>query len=460
MGTVLLLSTVLTGCGGNGGSGDSSASADQPAANTAETTAAPAEPAGDTAAADAANATDSASDGEKVHLKWAAWDISLITYWNDLANKYMELNPNVEIELVDFGSNDYSNVLATELSGSGTDFDVVSLKDVPSYATLVGKGVLEPLDSYITADSLDLGQYAGVTDQVTVDNSLYELPFRSDIWLVFYNKDVFDAKGIDYPTNDMTIEEYDALARAVSDDTFGEEVYGSHYHTWSSTIQLFGILDGKHSILDKNYDFMIPYYEMVLAEEDDGICQKYTDLKTESLHYSAAFSEGNVAMINMGSWFVTTLINNLASGEYDASLCGNWGIAAYPHPDGVASGTTLGAITGLAITSESQKKDAAWDFIKWVSGEEGAAVLASSGNFPAISNDEVTAAIASMDGFPQDEQSREALKTTAVYLEAPYGDDLAEISPILGTYHEMIMQRECTPAEGVAKMNEEAGKIE
>lgn len=458
MGTVLLLSTVLTGCGGNAGSGDSSTATDQPAANTAESTPA-VEPAVDTTVTDTGNAADNASDGEKVHLKWAAWDVSLITYWNDLANRYMELNPNVEIEIVDFGSNDYSNVLATELSGSGTDFDVVSLKDVPSYATLVGKGVLEPLDSYITEDSVDLAQYAGVTDQVTVNNSLYELPFRSDIWLVFYNKDVFDAKNLDYPTNDMTIEEYDALARAVSDDTFGSEVYGCHYHTWSSTIQLFGILDGKHSILDKNYDFMIPYYEMVLAEEDDGICQKYTDLKTESLHYSAAFSEGNVAMINMGSWFVTTLINNLASGEYDASLCGNWGIAAYPHPDGVPAGSTLGAITGLAITSESQKKDAAWDFIKWVSGEEGAAVLAGSGNFPAISNDEVTAAIASMEGFPQDEASREALKTTAVYLEAPYGDDLAEISPILGTYHEMIMQRECTPAEGVARMNEEAGKI-
>lgn len=459
MGTVLLLSTVLTGCGGNAGSGDSSTAADQSAANTAESTPA-AEPAVDTTVTDTGNAADNASDGEKVHLKWAAWDVSLITYWNDLANKYMELNPNVEIEIVDFGSNDYSNVLATELSGSGTDFDVVSLKDVPSYATLVGKGVLEPLDSYIAEDSVDLAKYAGVTDQVTVDNSLYELPFRSDIWLVFYNKDLFDAKNLDYPTNDMTVEEYDQLARAVSDDTFGSEIYGCHYHTWSSTIQLFGILDGKHSILDKNYDFMIPYYEMVLAEEDDGICQKYTDLKTESLHYSAAFSEGNVAMINMGSWFVTTLINNLASGEYDASLCGNWGIAAYPHPDGVPAGSTLGAITGLAITSESQKKDAAWDFIKWVSGEEGAAVLANSGNFPAISNDEVTAAIASMEGFPQDEASREALKTTAVYLEAPYGDDLAEISPILGTYHEMIMQRECTPAEGVARMNEEAGKIE
>ena len=36
----------------------------------------------------------------------------------------------------------------------------------------------------------------------------------------------------------------------------------------------------------------------------------------------------------MGSWFISTLISNLDSGEYDSSLCGNWGIASYPHPDG------------------------------------------------------------------------------------------------------------------------------
>ena len=258
----------------------------------------------------------------------------------------------------------------------------------------------------------------------------------------------------------MTVEEYDKLARSLADDTFGSEIYGCHYHTWSSTIQLFGILDGKHSVLDKNYDFMIPYYNMVLAEEDDGICMKYSDLKTEGLHYSAAFSNGNVAMINMGSWFVTTLINNLASGEYDSSLCGNWGIASYPHPDGVAQGTTLGAITGLGMVSESKNKDAAWDFIQWVSGEEGAAILAASGNFPAISNDDVVASIASMDGFPQDQASKDALKTTAVYLEAPYGKDLAAVNPILGTYHEMIMQRECSVEDGIKMMNEEAAKIE
>ena len=439
MASSLVVSMGLTGCGSSEGATEENANAEIAAEETTD-----------------AGSTDS---GEKVHLKWAAWDISLITYWNDLANKYMEENPNVEIEIVDFGSQDYSNVLATELSGDGTDFDIVSIKDVPSYATLVEKGVLDPLDSYIAEDGVDLAQYNGVTDQVTVDGSLYELPFRSDTWVVFYNKDLFDAAGVDYPTNDMTIEEYDALARKMTKTDFGEEVYGAHYHTWSSTIQLFGILDGEHSVLDKNYDFMIPYYNMVLAEEDDGVCQKYADLKTEGLHYAAAFSEGNIAMINMGSWFVTTLINNLASGEYDSSLCGNWGMVKYPHPDGVAAGTTLGAITGLAMVSESEKKDAAWDFIKWVSGVEGAEVLASSGNFPAILNEETIAEIASMDGFPQDENSKQALETTKVYLEAPYGEELSEISPILGTYHEMIMQRECTPEEGVAMMNEEASKI-
>ena len=52
------------------------------------------------------------------------------------------------------------------------------------------------------------------------------LPFRSDIWVLYYNKDIFDNAGVDYPTNDMTWEAYDQLARTVADNTPGEEIYG------------------------------------------------------------------------------------------------------------------------------------------------------------------------------------------------------------------------------------------
>lgn len=403
--------------------------------------------------------TETTEEAEPVTLKWAIWDESTTQYWGDLKAAYEAANPNVTIEMVDLGSTDYMTVLATELSGEGSDFDVVTIKDVPGYATLVQKNALLSLDDYIAADGVDLSKYSGATDQVTVDGSLYELPFRNDFWVLFYNKDLFDAAGVAYPTNDMTWDEYDALARQMTDTTFGSQVYGSHYHTWRSTVQLMAVLDGQHTILDGNYDFMKPYYEMVLNQEADGVCRTYADLKTEGLHYSAAFSAGDTAMMNMGSWFIATLITNLKSGEYDSSLCGNWGIVKYPHAEGVEAGSTLGTITGLAVTSQTDTPDAAWDFVKWVSGEEGAAVMASSGNFPAIMTDEVKNAIASMEGFPTDDASKEALNVSNLYLEVPYGDHVSEINSVLDSYHGSIMSGEMTIDEGIAAMNDEVTKI-
>ena len=245
--TAAMMTTMLAGCGSSDNGSTAASTGEAPAAATTE----------------AAAASTEAAPAEEVTLKWAIWDQETTQYWGDIKDAYEASHPGVTIEMVDLGSTDYMTVLATELSGSGSDFDVVTVKDVPGYATLVQKGSILSLDDYISKDGVDLSKYAGVTDQVTVDGSLYELPFRNDFWVLFYNKDLFDAKGVAYPTNDMTFDEYDALAREMTDTTFGSQVYGAHYHTWRSAVQLFGVLDGKHTILDGNYDFFKPYYEMV-----------------------------------------------------------------------------------------------------------------------------------------------------------------------------------------------------
>lgn len=412
--------------------------------------------------ADTATTTDTPAaepTADEVTLKWAIWDKESTSYWQALVDAYKEVAPNVTIEMVDLGSTDYMTVLATELSGEGSDFDVVTIKDVPGYATLVQKNAILSLDDYIAKDGVDLSKYAGATDQVTVNGSLYELPFRNDFWVVYYNKDLFDAKGVAYPTNDMTFEEYDALARQVTDTTFGAQVYGTHYHTWRSAVQLFAVLDGEHSILDGEYSFMKPYYELVLGQEADGVCRKYTDLKAEGLHYSAAFSGGDVAMMNQGSWFIATLLSNIANGEYDAELCGNWGMVKYPHAEGVEPGSTLGTITGLSVTSATDTPDEAWNFVKWVSGEEGAEVMAATGNFPAIMTDEVTDIITSLDGFPTDEASKEALTVSNLYLEVPYAENVSEINSALDSYHGSIMSGEMSIDDGIAAMNDAVQKV-
>lgn len=437
----------LSACGGGSGTETTVATeAETTKAAEADTTAAP-----DTAA------DTTAAAGEQTTLKWSVWDINLTTYYEPLIKEFEAKNPGVKIEMVDLGSTDYQTVLATELTGSGSNFDIVTVKDVPGYATLVNKGVLEPLDSYVAKDSVDLGQYKGITDQIKIDDKLYELPFRNDFWVLFYNKDIFDQAGIAYPTNDMTFEQYDELARSITVDTPGQEVYGAHYHTWRSAVQLFGILDGKHTIIDGTYDFLKPYYELVLAQQEDGVCQDYATLKTSGLHYSGAFAQGNIGMMNMGTWYISTLIDKIKTGEYaDIS---NWGIAKYPHAEGVEPGSTLATITALAIPTTSVNKDLAWEFVKFVTGAEGAEILASTGTIPAIMTDQVAELVSATAGYPTDAESKDALNTSNLYLEMPVHPKSSEMEIVLNEAHDAVMTGGKSVDDGIAEMNEKIGAI-
>lgn len=432
--TAVISTSLLAGCGG----GD-----DNNAATTAPTS-----------PANTANASAVPSN-EPVTLKWALWDWEATAYYQPLIDAYRELHPNVTIEYVDLGSTDYMTMLSTQLSG-GADLDILTIKDIPGYANLVKQNHLEPLKDYIAQAGIDTSAYGGTVEQIQVNDEVYALPFRSDFWVVYYNKDLFDKAGVSYPTNDMTFAQYDELARKLTSGSGASKVYGAHYHTWRSAVQLFGILDGENTVVDGEYDFLKPTYEWILKQQDDGIVMDYATLKTSSTHYSGVFYNNSVAMMNMGSWFIATQIAKVESGESQAT---NWGIVKYPHPEGVEAGTTLGTITSLSVNKKSAKKDAALDFLSFVTGEEGAAVIASTGTIPAITNDEVVNSIASIDGFPTDENSKQALTTAKTYLEMPMHEKSADIEVILNEAHDNIMTKNVTIDKGLADMKTRVQQI-
>jgi multiple sugar transport system substrate-binding protein len=390
-----------------------------------------------------------------VTLKWAMWDRDLTVYYQPLIDAYKVQKPNVTIELIDLGSADYQTVLLTQLSG-GADLDVLTVKDIPGYNNLVKQNRLEPLNSYIRSAGIDTTLYGGTTEQITMNGDVYALPFRSDFWLIFYNKDIFDKAGVPYPSNDMTLDQYDALARRVTSGSGANKIYGAHYHTWRSAVQLFGILDGKNTIVDGKYDFLAPYYERVLKEQDDGIVMSYATLKTSGTHYSGVFFNSQIAMLNMGTWFIATQIARVAAGEATSK---NWGLVKYPHPDGVTAGTTLGTITSIGVNRNSRNKDAALDFMKFVSGPEGASVLAKTGTIPAIMSQDVINSIASMPGFPTDANSKAALSVYKTYLEMPLHEKAGEIETALNEAHDAIMLKNISVADGLKQMNDRVGVI-
>jgi multiple sugar transport system substrate-binding protein len=390
-----------------------------------------------------------------VTIKWAMWDYDLVVYYKPLIDAYQAKFPNVKIEAIDLGSADYSTVLLTQLSG-GSDLDVITVKDIPGYANLVRQNRLEPLNSYIRSANIDTRLYGGTTEQIAVNNEVYALPFRSDFWLVFYNKDLFDAAGVPYPANDMTLDQYDALARRLTRGSGANKTYGAHYHTWRSAVQLFGILDGKNTIVDGTYDFLAPYYNQVLRQQDDGIVQAFATLKTSGTHYSGVFFNSQAAMLNMGTWFIATQIDKVKTGEATSK---NWGLVKYPHPDGVNAGTTLGTITTIGVNRNSRNKEAALDFMKFASGPEGASVLAKTGTIPAIMTADVISAIASIPGFPTDANSREALNVYKTYLEMPLHEKSADIEVVLNEAHDAIMAKNISVADGIRQMNDRVGRV-
>ena len=192
---------------------------------------------------------------------------------------------------------------------------------------------------------------------------------------------------------------------------------------------------------------------MAVRMQNDGTIQKYSELKSGTIHYSSPFMKGNVAMLPMGTWFMSTLIGKTESGENKA----NWGVATIPHPTGVDAGYTVGSVTPIAINEASSKKDAAWDFVKFATGKEGAEAISKIGSMPALSSDSTLKNIAAVKGTP--EGLSEALAVKNISLDRPIAAKVSEVNKMLGEQHDLIMLGEKTVEAGLADMAKQAKEI-
>lgn len=107
------------------------------------------------------------------------------------------------VEPIDVPSADYTTKLSVMLNG-GSDLDVFWVKDANTLYDLQERGQTADLTSYIERDGVNLADYNGLADGFNFDGKQVALPFRTDYYVLFYNKDIFDAAGVDYPSNDMT----------------------------------------------------------------------------------------------------------------------------------------------------------------------------------------------------------------------------------------------------------------
>ena len=255
----------LTACGGGGGTA--------PAENQGGTTQTTAAGSNDNSGSGQTAETAAPASGEKQVLSVTTWDNESSPQFQAVIDAYEEQNPNVEIKIIDASADEYNNSLGISLSAAQPDPDVIWVKDMGSMLQMADKEQLMPIDDFIAKDNFDMSIYKGAAEQLMYNGKAYALPYRNDWYVLYYNKDLFDAAGVEYPSNDMTWEEYYDLAAKVTSGEGSSKVYGTHNHTWQALVTNWAVQDGKHTVVEKDYSFMKSWYEEALALQDAGYIQ-------------------------------------------------------------------------------------------------------------------------------------------------------------------------------------------
>lgn len=335
-------------------------------------------------------ASSGAAKKEEAKTESAEKTVIKVTTWTDeieamkqIETNFETVNPNIDVELVEFPSEEYQDKLVIQLAG-GADIDIIQMKNTADYSDIATKGQLLDLEPMVKADGLDIVPYGPLYEGLKIDNQLFGLPYRKTAWALFYNKTLFDSKGVAYLTEDMTWNQFRELAKQMTSGSGNEKVWGAYLHTWPQTWYGMGLQTGA-TIIDQD---LTPFEEALQFRMDleaEGSIMPFIEAKATNAHYKTEFAKGMTAMNVIGDFH----IQQLRDLEKEGEISFDWDIVPMPHPEGVAANTTWGTANPIGISKASKNQEAAWEFVKYIAGKEGAKVYAELGRLPAYVDDEV-----------------------------------------------------------------------
>ena len=113
--------------------------------------------------------------------------------------------------------------------------DHILTKTVPDIYAGWNGNLPQIMDMELATDILPYAEKLGsdlnrivrrVLASATVDGKLYGMPYAQQFNALYYNKDIFDTFGVEYPQDGMTWQETIELARKVTGERHGVEYKG------------------------------------------------------------------------------------------------------------------------------------------------------------------------------------------------------------------------------------------
>ncbi len=282
---------------------------------------------------------------------------------------FEEANPNIDLEVLispDYGT----QIQAAFASGDYPDVFTVGQFDFPS---LQDSGVLMPAgDNIENPDDIYPGLLAAFSD---AEGNAFCVPKDFSTLALFYNTDLFDAAGVDYPTADWTWEDMYAAAEAITNsDAVPEGVVGfsaaADRNRWLGFLYGNGATiageDGMSTVNSPEAVAALEFYASFVA---NGVGALPSELNGAGWN-GQAFGEGSAAMTIEGNWAIGYLENDFPEL--------NWGVAEIPLSPAGTRGT-LTFTECWAVGANTEHPEEAWALVNFLTGTEGAMTVATSG---------------------------------------------------------------------------------
>ena len=157
----------------------------------------------------------------------------------------------------------------------------------------------------------------GPLESTMMDGKHYGIPFATNCTALYYNKDMFDAAGIDYPDENTTWDEFHEMAKALTKDGvygFGNAATNTDEGTFQCLRWLY-TAGGSYTDIEDGVDAYKLMQEMI----EDGSWTKECVNWTQS-DVNNNFMAGNLAMQQNGPWQIPGIEANAPDLNYGVTV--------------------------------------------------------------------------------------------------------------------------------------------
>ena len=290
--------------------------------------------------------------------------------YRDLVSQFQEVHPHITVEL------------KTPESGAGRTMKAIAesadcFSWVPDFQEPGNLAAILDLGPFLEADPAFADDfYPALLKQFTWQGQLWGLPYSANPEVIRYNRDLFDAAGLNYPAVDWTTDDFTKAAITLTRGAGEEKQYGFVSTPFDLT-ELMLLLERRGArLIDGSVD---PPTVVLNAPSTIEALRWYADLSTkygvkpvfstnltELVGSMSSDMKERDALINGGRAAMWTILESWELRSDPEGL--NVGVATLPAGlDGAAG--AYRSVSGYFISSHTQARQACWQWISYLTGQ-------------------------------------------------------------------------------------------